>query len=83
MRIKQRFITSGGFIRQENFGEIKEVLINEDFLHPDNESIAICFRNKGSSGIIELKTSEFERLVKTVRSKVHLIKNIEMFKEPK
>jgi len=69
-----KYINSGGFIRSENFFEIKEVMINEDFLHPENESIALGFRNRDSSGIIEFTVKEFEKLAESVKRKMHLIK---------
>ena len=74
MRIKMRYVNSGGFVRLENFVNIKEVMINEDFLHPENESIALGFKNKDSSGVIEFKVGEFERLANSVKKKMHLIK---------
>ena len=74
MRMKIRYINSGGFVRLENFVNIKEVMINEDFLHPENESIAIGFKNKDSSGIIEFTVGEFEKLSNSVKRKMHLIK---------
>jgi hypothetical protein len=79
MRIKTRHITSGGFIKSENYVIIKEVMINEDFLHPKNESIALGFRNKGSSGVIEFTVEEFERMTNSVRKKMHLIKGFRTF----
>ena len=79
MRMKIRYANSGGFTRIENFVNIKEVMINEDFLHPENESIALGFRNKDSSGIIEFTTSEFEKLVRSVHKKKHLIKDLKIF----
>lgn len=79
MRIKTRYINSGGFVRLENFVAVKEVMINEDFLHPDNESIAIGFKNKDSSGIIEFTVEEFEKMASTVKKKMHLIKGFKTF----
>ena len=80
MRIKTRYINSGGFVRLENFVDIKEVMINEDFLHPENESIAIGFKNKDSSGIIEFTSEEFDKLATTIRRKTHLLKGIKVFR---
>lgn len=79
MRMKIRYANSGGFTRIENFASIKEVMINEDFLHPENESIALGFRNKDSSGIIELTSKEFEFLADKVRKKTHLLKGVRIF----
>ena len=77
--MKIRYANSGGFTRMENFVGIKEVMINEDFSHPGNESIALGFRNKDSSGIIEFTTQEFEKIVRSVHKKKHLIKDIKVF----
>ena len=79
MRIKTRYINSGGFVRLENFVAVKEVMINEDFMHPENESIAIGFRNKDSSGIIEFTVGEFQRMSHSVSKKMHLIKSLKTF----
>ncbi len=67
---------SDGHVRLETSGDIQEVIINEEFLHPGDESISLCFRGKDSSGIIELKTSEFEKVYDTVKKRLHLIKGI-------
>jgi|SaaInlStandDraft_6_1057023.scaffolds.fasta_scaffold375740_1 hypothetical protein len=74
MQVKVRKENSDGIVRVETSGKIKEVMINEDMLHPNNESISICFRGKSSSGIIDLTPSEFELLYESVKSRIHLIK---------
>jgi hypothetical protein len=79
MQIKVRKANQDGQVRLETNGEIKEVLINEDILHPDAESISICFRGKNSSGIIDLSPSELDQLFNTVRNRMHLIKGLQRF----
>ena len=81
MRIKLRYVNASGFVRIENFVDIKEVMINEDFTHPENESIALGFRNKDSSGILEFTSEEFDKLANTVKKKTHLLKGIKVFRE--
>ncbi|MDP3765595.1 MAG: hypothetical protein Q8R04_03715 [Nanoarchaeota archaeon] len=81
MRIKIRYVNDGGFVRLENFASLKEIMINEDFLHPENESIALCFRNKDSSGIIELTIEEFDKISRDVSKKKHLIKSVKIFRD--
>ena len=76
MRLKIRYANAGGFTRLENFTNIQDVLINEDFLHPNNESIALGFRNKDSSGLIEFSVKEFDKISRSGRKKKHLIKGI-------
>lgn len=74
MNIKMRLDTSGGTSRIENSVQIKEVMINEDFFHPNEETIALGFKNKDSSGVIEFKVEELEHIMESVRKKLHLIK---------
>ena len=76
MQVKIRKVNQDGLVRLETSGEIKEVLINEDFLHPDAESISLCFRGKNSSGIIDLTPAEIDQLYESVRSRMHLIKGL-------
>ena len=76
MKLKLRSTTGAGSVTIEKEAAIKEVMINEDFLHPNHESIAIGFRNKDASGIIEISTEEFDKLVVSVQRKLHLIKGV-------
>ena len=66
-------------VRLETSGEIKEILINEDMLHPEAESISLCFRGENSSGIIDLTPAEVEKLYGSVRRRMHLIKGLKRF----
>ena len=74
MRIKVRKENKDGLVRLQTSGDIKEVLINEDLLHPDQESISLCFRGVNSSGIVDITPAEFEHLYRSVKSRIHLIK---------
>ena len=76
MNIKMRFVNSGGYTKIENKSVIREVMINEDFLHPKSESIAVCFKSGDASGIIELTIGEFDKLKRTIERKTHLIKGM-------
>ena len=76
MQIKLRKINQDGIVRVETGGAIQEVLINEDFLHPDAESISICFRGKNSSGIVDLSPAEIDKLYESVKNRMHLIKGL-------
>jgi hypothetical protein len=76
MQIKVRKANQDGQVRLETSGDIQEVLINEDILHPDAESISLCFRGKNSSGIIDLSPAELDKLFNTVRNRMHLIKGL-------
>jgi len=74
MQIKLKKENSDGIIRLETKGEVKEILINEDILHPDQESISICYRGKNSSGIVDFTPSEIEEIYESVKNRMHLIK---------
>ncbi|MEM3113039.1 MAG: hypothetical protein QXI33_01295 [Candidatus Pacearchaeota archaeon] len=80
MKIRVKKSNNDGLVRLESGGEIKEILINEDFLHPKQESISLCFRGKDSSGIIDLSSEEIERLYNTINQKKHLIKGLKVMK---
>lgn len=76
MQIKIRQMSTDGESRSEAKVEIKEVLINEDIMHPEGESISLCFRGKNTSGILDLKSEELDGIYKAVKKRLHLIKGI-------
>ncbi len=78
MRIKLRKENSDGVVRVETGGQIKEILINEDILSPDGESISLCYRGKSSSGIVDLTPAELERIFRSVKPRLHLIKGFKI-----
>lgn len=80
MFIKTKKQNEDGIVKLETSGEIKEVIINEDFLNPKSASVAICFRGKNSSGIVEMTPSEIESLYKNVSPKLNLIKGVKLMK---
>ena len=80
MKIKAKKENLDGIVRLETSGELKEIIINEDFLHPNDASIALCFRGKNSSGIVELTPKEIETINKEIAPKLHLLKNIKVMK---
>ena len=81
MNIKLRKQNKDGILKVETKGDIKEVQINEDFMKPNEESIAVCFKGKESSGIVEFSPQEIEQLYNSVKQRTHLIKGIKIFKE--
>jgi hypothetical protein len=74
MKIKIRKQNKDGIVRVETSGTVKEVLINEDLLHPREESISVCFRGQSSSGIVDFSPAEIENIWATVKNRMHLIK---------
>ena len=80
MKIKTKKQNADGMVKLETSREIKEVIINEDFLHPNDASIAICFKGKNSSGIVEITPKEFESLHRKVYPKLHLLGDVKVMK---
>ncbi len=80
MKIRIKRINEDGITKVETSGEIKEVLINEEFLNPNEESVSLCFKGKNSSGIIELKTEEFENIYNSIKKRLHLIKGFKVIR---
>lgn len=80
MNIKTKKQNADGIVRLETSGKIAEVLINEDFLNPKQASVAICFKGKSSSGIVEMTPEEIESLYKSVEPKLHLLQGAKIMK---
>lgn len=78
IRIKKR--NKDGIVRLESSGVVKEVILNEDFLNPKNESIAICFKGKDSSGILEISQKEFDLLKEELDKKKAYFKDFKVMK---
>lgn len=76
MEVKTRMANKDGATKLETSGTIKEILINEDILHPQQESVALCFRGQESSGIVELTPQEIDMLYEKIQSKRHLFKKL-------
>ena len=83
MKIKIKYPSSDGIIRLENEVEIREVFIKEDMLNPSGERVHLGFVNKNSSGIIELSGDEFDRIDKSAKGRIHLVKDVKVFREYK
>lgn len=81
MNIKIKFPHDYGITRVENDVDIEEVFIKQDLLDSKNDRISIGFVNPTSSGIIELKKEEFNKLMKTIENKLDLVKGKKVFKD--
>lgn len=79
MRIRLKLVNESGEEKIDHRTIVREIMINEDFINPGNESIAMGFRNKRSSGIIEMSIPEAEMLFREVNKKMHLIKGFKIF----
>jgi hypothetical protein len=80
MNIKAKKLHSKGIHRIEASGEIREILINQDFIEPKKVSISLCFRGKDSAGIVDIFPEEFEMITKEINSKKKLLKGVKILK---
>jgi hypothetical protein len=80
MDVKVKSQTDRSITRLHAKGSIKEIMINEDFLMHSKESISLCFKGKDSSGIITLSPKEIDIIVKALRKKRHLVKEVKIYK---
>lgn len=80
MHIKIKYLNKDGEVRIENQVEVKEVMIRESILEKEKKRISIGFTNDYSSGLVEFSPEEFDRLMKSAKDKVHLIKGMKVIK---
>ena len=80
MKIRTKKQDQYGVVRLETSGEIKEVIISEDFLNPKEASVSLCFRGKNSSGIIELSPEEIKFINKQISPKMNLLGKVKVMK---
>ena len=80
MKIRVKKQNSNGIERLEASGEIREILINQDFIEPKKVSVSLCFRGKGTAGIIDLVPEEFEMINKEINSRKKLLKRTKVMK---
>ena len=74
MQVRVKKINSSSTTRMESVGEIRDVLINEDLLHPERESVSVCFRGENTSGIVDFTPQELENVYHSVKKRMKLIK---------
>lgn len=76
MQVRVRKTNPDGQVRLESSGEVIEVLINEDIMHPKKETVSVCFRGRNSSGIIDFTPKELEKLYASARGRMHLVRSV-------
>jgi hypothetical protein len=80
MKLRTKKQNPDGIVRLETSGEIKEIMINENFLKPKLTTISLCFRGKSSSGIIELTPKEVEMIKRKAAPGLDLFKGAKVMK---
>jgi len=80
MNIRVKRQHSEGIHRIDAPGEIKEILINQDFIEPKKVSVSLCFRGRDIAGIIDIVPEELERINKEISSRKKLLKGVKIMK---
>ncbi len=81
MIIKTKYKTRNGPRKVKNQVHIEEIIINENMINPKDEKFEIGFRNNSTSGLIEFRPDEIDRLIRTVRDKTNLIKSVKIIRD--
>jgi hypothetical protein len=80
MIVRTKKLENGKINRIESAGEIKEIILNEDFLNPKKLLVDLCFKNQNSSGIVTLNSQEIEAIYKKVNPKTSALKDFKIMK---
>lgn len=80
MQIKTKKHNADGMVRLETSGQLKEIVISEDFLNPEKASVALCFKGKNSSGIVHLSLNEVKFLAREIEPKLSMMENIKVLR---
>ncbi|MFH1326861.1 MAG: hypothetical protein ABIH59_01910 [archaeon] len=80
MNIKTKKQNEDGIVRLETSGEIKEIIMNEDFLKPKEAKVSLCFRGKNSSGVVELNMKEAELIQKDLAKRLNFLVETKVLK---
>jgi len=81
MQIRVKKKNPDGLVRLQTAGEVKDILINEDLLKPERESVSVCLRGKSSSGIVDFSPKEIEHIYNISRKRTGLIKGVKILSD--
>jgi len=81
MIIKTKYKTRNGPRRVKNQVHIEEIILNENMISPKDEKFEIAFRNNSTSGLIEFRPDEMDRLIRTIKDKTNLIKGFKIIRD--
>jgi hypothetical protein len=80
MQIKTKKYNADGLVRLETSGELKEIIIHEDFLQPNSASVNLCFKGKNSSGIVQMTLGEIRYLAREIEPKLAMAQQVKILK---
>jgi hypothetical protein len=81
MIIKLKKKHQNGILKVEGKADVKEVVIKEEIMHPEKESVHLMYKGSDTSGIIELSQKEIDMLVRHIKPSTHLIKDVKFFSD--
>lgn len=74
MRIQIRKKKAFGFAKTDANGKIDDIIVHEDFMHPDGRYVALYFKGENASGIVKLGHKEANELMMSLQSQLKLVK---------
>ncbi|MBI5803159.1 hypothetical protein HY448_00555 [Candidatus Pacearchaeota archaeon] len=80
MNVRTKKQHNDDILRLETSGEIREIILNEDFLNPKQISVLVCFRGENSSGIVELTPEEVKKIHSELQSKKKAVGKVKVMK---
>jgi len=80
MRIRVKKQNPKEVQRIEAEGDIRDILINQDFMEPSKVSVSLCFRGNHDAGIVDLTPEEIGMINKEIISKKKLLKGVKVMK---
>ncbi len=76
VRLKRR--GAWGAQRINSLAKIDNVIIKENLMAPEKENVAIFFRGRDSSGIINFSREEANSFIDSVRNRLELVKRMDV-----
>ncbi|MBI2043811.1 hypothetical protein HYT24_00405 [Candidatus Pacearchaeota archaeon] len=80
MKVRTKKLHDRGIAKVETSGEIKEIIINEDFMNPKGLSVSVCFRGHNGSGIVDLTAEEINEIQSELSSKKKLLGKVKVMR---
>ncbi|MFH1365582.1 MAG: hypothetical protein ABIH28_03290 [archaeon] len=80
MKVRAKKQEEDKISRVEASGEIKEIIINQDFIEPRKVSVSLYFRGEDSAGIVDLTPEEIGVINKEISSRKKLLKGVKIMK---
>jgi|GEM_PF-4849786 len=80
MRVQVKKQNSFGISRVDAPAKIENVVVHEDFMHPDGRYVALYFRGQDASGIMKFGYQEMQELIKSLQTQLKTVKKSKLIK---